>query len=199
MPRILLLLLIPFLYCPVKGQNAPELSDYTATFTHGNVLVNWTIKSGNTCNGARLFHSSDSVHYQLIHEVFGVCGNITEEEHYFFLHTQPGLNQSNYYRLELGTDQNFWITRLFVPLEAQNALNIWPSPARETVFAGWENPTYEMHLLRLMDAQGRILYESSTRESFFSTALNGYPSGIYYMTLQKEGERKIHFQKFAVY
>lgn len=193
-----LFLCLPF-YLVSSAQNAPELASYTATFTHGNVLVNWTIKSGNTCNGARLYHSTDSIHYNLIHEVFGVCGNISEEESYFFLHTQPGLNQSNYYRLELGTDQNFWITRIWVPLDGANVLNVWPSPAHETIYAGWENKTYESYHLRITDFQGKRMYESLTRESFYSTSVQGYRPGLYLISVQKEGAKEMSFQKFLVY
>ena len=82
------------------AQNA--LDRFTAQQVNNEVLLNWTIKSGFTCNGIEILSSSDSLNFTNIGKIEGICGAVDEPISYTFSHKAPAQNKINYYRLELG-------------------------------------------------------------------------------------------------
>ncbi len=87
------------------GSSAQEtiLEKFTATEVNDDIVLNWTIEQGSTCNGIDITRSSDSLNFILIGDIEGICGDQEKSIPYTFVDENPIRNQINYYRLELGS------------------------------------------------------------------------------------------------
>ena len=77
------------------------------------ITLHWSIDSGPTCNGITILRSLDTLNFEVIGNILGVCGNITSSQIYYFTDTNPISSNYNFYKLRLGygqfTKQNIFI------------------------------------------------------------------------------------------
>ncbi|MFY0673174.1 MAG: hypothetical protein JXQ87_07205 [Bacteroidia bacterium] len=73
----------------------------------GGIRISFTIGGGNTCNGIRIYHSTDtSIGFSQIGEIPGICGDSDNDMGYSFVHEAPKDFDTNYYYLEFGGQGN---------------------------------------------------------------------------------------------
>ena len=93
-----------FIFIATMVSSQTILDDFALDLNQGKVLLAWTIKSGSVCNGIQIYRSStgDSVNFDLIEDIQGVCGDLSSPVAYTFTDEDPMPNQVNYYKLLLG-------------------------------------------------------------------------------------------------
>ena len=73
-----LFFIIPLLaVCSAQAQTV--LNRFAVSENSGRVSLDWQIGAGNTCNGTIILHSIDSVEFNPIGEIVGICGSTTEQ------------------------------------------------------------------------------------------------------------------------
>ena len=82
---------------PVWSQSHYILDNLSAIKDKNRVIINWTIKRGNSCIGIGIFRSVDRTNYELIGEIQGICGSTEFAQAFHFIDENPVKNKTNYY------------------------------------------------------------------------------------------------------
>ena len=89
--------ILTLLFTVVCGLSISQtiLDDFALDLNQGKVLLAWTIKSGNVCNGIQIYRSptEDSLNFELIEDIQGVCGDLSSPVTYTFTDEHPKQNQ----------------------------------------------------------------------------------------------------------
>jgi hypothetical protein len=151
-----LFLVIAFL--PFSGHAQDENPAIDALSLLGNdnqVFLNWTMRAGNTCNGIRIFHSIDSLNFQNIGQINGICGSADESISYSFTDESPQLNQENFYFIEMGSLGNSKIAKITV-YDFLNRNVIIQSGNEGNIQFVFDNPMQEEFQFQVWDMQGKL-------------------------------------------
>lgn len=104
MQRSILLLFACAWLMQINAQEHPFLAEFKLSEAEDAVKIEWTMIAGGTCVGTTIMRSLDSLSFQPVGYIDGICGNITEPINYDLVdHTAPELSKL-YYRLELGSN-----------------------------------------------------------------------------------------------
>ena len=117
-----------------------NLSGFIVFLNDKEALLHWNIDSGPTCKGIAILHSTDTINFEEIGSISGVCGNSSSGTPYNFTHNNPVLNKINYYKIRMGFSQFSEIKSLYISYIAPGQLIIKPNPANE-LFNIEFNPT----------------------------------------------------------
>ncbi|MFM2134986.1 MAG: hypothetical protein RL021_386 [Bacteroidota bacterium] len=186
--RLLLTVFLTLCRLTVSAQTDSVLGRFSAYENEGVVYLNWSIRSGSTCDGIRIYRSPDSLRFSQIGEITGVCGSTSFEQSYDFTDSDPITNTKSYYRLELG---NLGFTRV-ISIEVFNISNtdhlIHPNPCDRQTTIRFSNESSREHRLALYDSNGRVITELMTQEEFVLLDVSLLPSGIYLFVLAETGK-----------
>jgi len=196
--KIISVLLIVLLGFNSMSQNEDVIDGLTATEFNGKVLLTWSIKQGNTCNGVVILRSIDSVNFVEIGSIEGICGSSQEEIHYDFTDISPEKNAVNYYRLSLGGIGFSWIVSAeVIDMGANNSL-LRPNPINESAELFFDNETSALMTLKIFSDNGRLVKSESTIGELFILNKSEYGAGMYYYTISFEGTKPEIKGKFIV-
>ncbi len=168
-----------FISKPAKSQIPhPILSYFTAVVSTNQIQLNWAIAGGNTCEGTIVQHSADGVFFETIGEIGGVCGSPEFEIPYFFIDQNPLANQTNYYRLELGS-QGFSsaIDINFVPLNEQG-YSLRYDAVNQIAVINFENPVRESVRYVLFSISGHKILEGHHNDDKIELSMHEFSSQI---------------------
>jgi hypothetical protein len=190
LPKILLLIFSMSIKCSF-GQSI--LSDFDIDLNQGKVLLAWTIKSGNICNGIEIYRSTfnDSVGFEIIEEIQGVCGDLSAPVAYTFTDQSPVLNTVNYYKLHLGGQEYSQVLSVEVVQIPSNSYLLRPNPIYGTSDLLFENANNENIELKIYDDFGSIIYKEQTNGNHFILDSNSLSSGLYYFTIENQANKKV--------
>lgn len=164
---------------------ADFLGDMQLVVLDQNVYLEWTIKAGNTCDGVRVYRSSDGEFFQEIGRIEGVCGSPFSNITYEFYDEAPLANQQSFYRLELGNlGISQVLTVFFVDFSNQQTY-IKPNPAKETSTLYFKNPLQMEHQLSVFGLSGKLLFQAATREAFFTIPVFSLHTGTYLLRVSQ--------------
>ena len=168
------------------------LDDFAIDLNQGKVLLAWTIKSGNVCNGIQIYRSSneDSVNFELIEDIQGVCGDLSSAVTYTFTDETPIPNKVNYYKLLLGQEFSnvLGIEVLLIPV---GSYLLKPHPVRNSSALYFNNSNNHNFELKIFDDFGSIVYLHETNSNKFLLDSTMVASGLYYFTLQNKSNKSI--------
>ena len=169
------------------------LSDFDIDLNQGKVLLAWTIKSGNICNGIEIYRSTfnDSVGFAIIEEIQGVCGDLSAPVAYTFTDQSPVLNTVNYYKLHLGGQEYSQVLNVEVVQIPSNSYLLRPNPIYGTSDLLFENANNENIELKIYDDFGSIIYKEQTNGNRFILDSNSVSSGLYYFTIENQANKKV--------
>jgi len=157
----------------------PILRGFTGQVAGNSIRLSWVIKGGNTCEGTKVQRSADGLFFETIGEIGGVCGSPDFDVPYLFVDSLPIASQTNYYRLELGT-QGFStpISFQFVPLNNKGYTLIYDPllKAASIYFDNSRNETAEYVLIRM---NGSVDSRGVTRDDNLNFNFEGQSAGIY--------------------
>lgn len=169
-----------------------SISGFVVSQYNTSVLVSWTIEGGSTCNGIKIYRSSDSLVYQEIGSIEGICGSSAESTDYFFTDTEPVANKTNYYRLKLGNSQMSEIRSIFFSYVQPNDMIIRPNPANESIILELNKDQNSIFSLRIIDVDGRVVMSNdNVFGKSISIDISQLDSGNYVIELIDEVNKKI--------
>ncbi len=167
----------------------PIVKTYTANVINNKVLVKWVIKGGYTCNGIDIYRSTNSIHFNKIGTIAGICGSTDFPVSYQWFDKKIEPNAINYYKLDLG-GQGFTktISIHYTKLNFNNYL-IYPNPVSSTSILSFSNPKKEIHSLFIYNMEGKQVYTENNiagnQVSINGTELN---KGMYFFVIQQNNE-----------
>ena len=169
------------------------LDDFAVDVNQGKVLLVWTIKSGSVCNGIQIYRSSseDSIDFELIEDIQGVCGDLSSPVAYTFTDDNPFQNQFNYYKLLLGGQEAsnvLGIEVLFIP---SNSYLLKPHPISSNSELYFENANSNSFELKVFDDFGSVVYKNETNSNRFILDSSMISSGLYYFTLENKSNKRV--------
>lgn len=180
------------------SQNESVVSGFTASEHNGKVLLSWSIREGNTCNGIEIFHSTDSITFYKIGDIEGICGSDNASISYKFTDKTPELNESNYYKLSLGSVGAMWVTKIdLVDLNGGTSL-VYPNPITKSGKLTFQNSNKSLVRLSVYSANGREMFIDFTSEEEFEIQTERLTPGVYYYKLSGEGNFRDKSGKFSV-
>ena len=156
---------------------------------NGQVYVDITISSGNTCNGIKLLRSIDSAYFEEIAFIEGVCGHSSSPTNYSLIDPYPILNSYNYYKILFGSNVYSTTYKILILDFEKNKYQIWPNPADNVTTIYFENPQSEVYLFELFNNNGKKLLSSSILENKYILNCKNYNSGIYFFTLSQSNNQ----------
>jgi hypothetical protein len=181
----------------INAQN-DFLNNFTISTNNGQVYLNWVIASGNTCDGVRVFRSSDSVFFEQIGRIDGVCGSPFSSVSYDYIDTIPLPNQMNYYRLELGNLGFSMILGVLIIDFSKNKYQIFPQPAQDYCIIHFQNPLQQVHFLEIFDRSGNLQKKMRTYDSSFFIQTNTLPQSVFLFRISNSSGQRLVSGKLMV-
>jgi hypothetical protein len=178
MQKRYLLLLFLLVSSVLKAQESESLDAINALENNAKVYLRWTMKSGNTCNGIRIYRSLDSTNFNTIGQINGICGSSTESISYDFIDESPTLNAVNYYTIELGSLGFSKVISVEV-LDFKSGILVRPQPSQANVELVFKNELSDVYSIQIYNLQGKVLLEKSGNSDRFNIDLSYHPNGIY--------------------
>ena len=180
------------------AQNEAVVGYFNATELNGRVLLTWNIKQGNTCNGVKVEHSTDSLNFTEIGSIEGICGSNSTNVAYEFTHQSPTLNAVNYYRLLMGGIGYSWVISEKIIAIDEPGYTIAPQPVTEQSVLYFENPNNKEYTLSVANLSGKVVYSASLLDEHVDLGQLGFESGYYFFELQEVGTSTNVRGKFIV-
>lgn len=177
--------IIVFAFCFTSFLSEAQLKydNFNANVVNKKVLLSWTVKAGDQCQGIFIQWSEDSLTFTDIGDIQGTCGDPFNDSDYDFLHTSPLVNTKNYYRLRFGTAPYSEVISVEVIDVNVNEYILRPNPVRTLSELIISNPGNEEIVLEVKDALGKTVFnQKSNTDRFFINALD-LPSGNYYFVI----------------
>lgn len=148
------------------------------------VRIDVTLQAGFTCNGIQLLRSADSVQFETIGLIGGVCGSTTEEVSYDFFDPQPLDGRKHFYSLLLGGRIPSEVLSIRLLDFNKIGFVMGPNPARELLQLRWQNEAEQLHYITLLNSHGQPLFNWEHRGSESELRLPALPAGIYFIHLR---------------
>lgn len=184
--RVLIIFINVFLlfsFISAKAQHV-NLSNFYLIPNNKEVLLYWTIDSGPTCNGITVWHSSDSVNYEEIGNIGGVCGSSSSATPYNFTDKSPLLNLVNYYKLRLGYAQFTEVKTITLKYTEPGKLYVYPNPSINQAKIEFNNDRNKEFSLTITNSIGNVIYKKEgVTESEIYLDTSSWNNGSYYITL----------------
>lgn len=184
--RVLIIFINVFLlfsFISSKAQHV-NLSNFYLIPNNKEVLLYWTIDSGPTCNGITVWHSSDSVNYEEIGNIGGVCGSSSSATPYNFTDKSPLLNLVNYYKLRLGYAQFTEVKTITLKYTEPGKLYVYPNPSINQAKIEFNNDRNKQFSLTVTNSIGNVIYKKEdVTESEMYLDTSSWNNGSYYITL----------------
>ena len=165
---------------------------------NSQVFVDVTISSGNTCNGIKLLRSSDSVYYEEIAFIDGVCGFSSSPSSYSLIDPYPILNSYNYYKILFGSNTYSTTYQILILNFEKNNYQIWPNPVSDMTTIYFQNPQSKLYSFNLFNISGKKLLSVSTIEDKYNLNCKNYNSGIYFFTLSQSNNQTLYSGKLII-
>ncbi len=176
----------------VSGQVDDILEEFRLVQNDNTVIANFSIIGGASCNGVTLERRllTDTV-YTTVSAIQGVCGGSEFTEHYSLVDESPILAHENIYRLILGSSGSSKEKSLIV-IELINEYNVYPQPAVDELFIGFNNPNNESLSMSIYDIQGRQVKQINnlSNNSIYVDG-SSLKSGIYIFQLNFDSPRML--------
>ncbi|MEY3444831.1 MAG: hypothetical protein RLZZ519_3112 [Bacteroidota bacterium] len=189
--KLLLLNLLLLVASGVSAQSEdPLVERFSLTLDDGRVLLNWVTRPGTTCDGVDVLRATDSVHFELIHHIPGICGGPNDAFSYSFLDEHPVANHTNYYRIGFDRLGESSIRSIEVVTLDATGFQVRPNPVTDVSRVFFANDGHENCTLSLIDPRGIVQAELQTSQDFF--VLDGAPlqPQVYAFRIQN-GEGKL--------
>ncbi len=189
------LIILVFLCSPcVVLKSQAVLNYFKLQLDEKQVILNWELTIGNTCDGIEIQHSVDSIQFIKIGEISGVCGSKTESIDYQFRHSNPIQNRKNYYRLALGGFGNQYTESIAV-YHYKNGVYLTPNPVRDLIQLRIEDPT-KLSKISITNMFGQNIFEIQPVNMFQNIVVNQWQSGLYFLNIFNEQKQQVAYSVF---
>ena len=174
---LFLRVLMLFLFTPLLSRS--QVVDGFYALQSGNrVVLHFTMKQGNTCNGIDILHSTDSLNYSIVGSIEGVCGSASFDIPYSYIDESPRINAINYYRLDLKQLGYSDIVSLHV-YDHSKRLQLFPNPATEVVRCYSSEGISGSAAITVSGIDGKVHMQSVQTENPFDLDISFLSQGSY--------------------
>lgn len=173
----------------VHAQEHPYLSRFDITEGDGQVFLDWTMESGNTCDGTRILRSLDSLNFVEIGSLSGLCGSISTPTYFHHEDSDPPELTTVYYRLQLGTNGFSSIQRIDLKRLFMAEHRVFPSPMLDNGTLLLRVDPETRVVLRIWSAQGRLVHDVVGRGGRLDVPAATWPAGVYIYQAIADGRR----------
>ena len=170
------------------GQGENFLDKFQAGIVQDKVLLSWTVKTGNSCNGIRILHTLDSTSFNEIGTIEGVCGSTSAPTNYSFTHLHPIANAKNYYKLDFGGEGFSQIIAVNYFDFSENGYVLLPNPIQFDSKLYFNNENNANTALTIYAMNGSIVHTEKSTLNYFSISKSYLEIGSYLFTLKTEGK-----------
>jgi hypothetical protein len=154
-------------------------------YVHDNqVHLSWVIKGGYQCAGTFIERTEDTLKFERLGEIPGVCGG-DEEIGYSFVDSNPVINKISYYRLIMGNQGPSSHIEIEVLKLTQN-LTILSNPMLNTSRILFENRTNRTHFLNIYSQNGSLIKSVQTNSNNVNISNSELSTGFYILQLIDE-------------
>lgn len=183
-----------------KSQNERRgiLDNFSIAAHEGIVYLNWLIGAGNFCDGTDVYRSTDSLNFEYLGGISGICGHSTEPSYYRFADKSPLTNQKLFYRLEMG---NYGFSKtLHIEIKELTSDNyqLRPNPAKDFIKIYFSNQKSETHQIFVYSSSGTQLIDNKTNSEVFHLDLINLASGFYFFHIKNSFSTEAIIGKFII-
>ena len=190
------LILISLIFSINSSSQNAVLEKFTASEVNERVLLNWTLGKGYTCNGTDVMRSSDSVHFDKIWHLEGICGSQSQPVPYSYDDSSPILNKKGYYRLDFGGLESSKIISITVIDFRDFDFALFPNPVSSEAKLYFRNDKSDLFLFTVYDVNGKSILSKDSRDKYFNVKKENLPAGLYLFTLENKSNGKVSSGKF---
>jgi hypothetical protein len=167
-----------------KGMAQTEIEyRFSASLENGQTYMRIVIEAGSTCNGIFIERSVDSVSFEEIGAIPGICGSSDADVPYDFTDSSPVANHRNYYRIRFG-DNGFSEVLSVLYIALSKHYKVIPNPARANVMLHFSNPSNAYYTLSVFNSDGRmVLNPGGTNTEMLPFSVHELLAGTYFFML----------------
>lgn len=175
-----------------RAQDAhPILSEFVAIRQHKGILLRWTIRGGNQCEGTKVYRAHSQLPFEQIKHISGICGGADFDETYTHLDTLQAKNVENHYQLEMG-DLGFTnVVSLFYVDYGQSNHARLTDAFNGTITLLFDNAQQDVVSLQLIDRSGSIVLQQQTNSNTLTILTHLLNPGIYTYRIAGAGNSPI--------
>lgn len=179
-----------------QGENL--LDNFQASEINGKVFLTWTMKSGNTCQGIEILRSIDTVNFEIIGTVEGVCGSLTEAKHYSFTDYHPVWNAVNTYKLNLGGEGFSQTVSVELIDVSEKGYVIAPHPISNISKVHFKNDSGSLITLRIYSLNGDLIKIETSYLNYIEVKSGSLTKGEFLFSLSSESSTEMIYGKLIV-
>lgn len=167
----------------VHAQEPTILDYFNISDLKGDILLDWQITQGSTCNGIKIYRSVNNSAFVQVGEIDGICGSFSLPKRYIFKDETPVKNQVNNYRLDLGGYGNTETVGIeIIAFEAKD-YQIRPNPIVSTSQLLFNNEKNKEAQIHIYDAKGNVFPILTTRTNVVNINAESFNSGFYFFNV----------------
>lgn len=174
-----------------RAQESIILEGFVGVPQAQQVQLRWVISAGQTCNGTFIERSTDTIHWETIGDIPGICGSSSEPIPYNFIDGAPEGNTINFYRLELGGLGYSPVIGVPYFDYSDNGFVLIPNPAYETASLYFSSSVTEKFTVLLFDITGRKAEQFSGTGGSCSMDIARLPAGSYLFVILRQGKKNV--------
>lgn len=168
----------------LPAQSDLLLEHFSISKNDGRVLLNWVTRPGSTCDGVDVMRSTDSISFETIYHIPGICGGPNSALSYSYLDEHPVANYRNFYRLGLGSSGTTSVRAIEVVDLGNSGHQVRPNPVVATSKIYFDNGGRGVCQLTLVSQAGVVVGQWETREEFFEVQATDFEPGMYFLRIQ---------------
>lgn len=162
--------------------------------------ISITVHKGNTCQGIYIERSMDSVTFNEIGRIAGICGSADFDQGYQFTDNFPVPDKVIYYRVRFGSNGpvSRVVSIMYVAIKS-DGYKLTPNPVTDNATLYFDNPDNVVYKFEVFDATGKTSLTINGVKSdklVFSAAT--LQTGTYSFRLSTTGSKKGITGKFVV-
>lgn len=180
------------------AQNESVIGNFIGSELNGKVLLTWTVKAGNTCNGIQVLRGTDSLNFVPIGSIEGICGSIQENVPYEFTDVSPEKNALNYYRLLLGGVGYSKIISVDIVDISENNYLLRPNPIVDTSELHFKNDAANEIVIRVYNEMGSEVKKYITLEEMILLDRRDYQKGIFFFIIYDQARSATVKGRFVI-
>lgn len=180
------------------AQSILQLDRFDALQKDESVYLDWILSSGSVCFGLSIQRSTDSINFETVGQIPGICGSLNTPVQYQYLDQTPPLNQKLYYRLSYNGLGQSHIVSLLVHSFAGDKYKIYPQPVVTTSTLIFSNPKSESCTLEVYNIEGKIVATEQSSSNEFQINAEDWNSGLYQFLIRDPQSKNLIRGKFLV-
>lgn len=172
----------------VQAQEADILDYINISNLKGDILLDWQITQGSTCNGIKIYRSVNNSEFIQVGEIDGICGHSSRPVRYVFKDENPVKNQVNNYRLDLGGYGNSETVGIEIIDFDSKEYQLRPNPVVTTSQLMFNNDKNKEAQIHIFDAKGNAFHYLTTKTNVVTINAENYSSGFYFFNVIIENQ-----------